>query len=388
MYLLLLAVAYFAETTASFRDDKCVHALEEKTFEPSQPYSYNRVLDIGFREKRFRRVRVIALSEGVEPDDVVNNPCVLRMFLAKLVRRLGEKGAAVIVIDRWFPARSCPERDAGTEDLISALKNSTVPIVLGLHTVGVAPNANTKSCLQASPRLVFGEAESSPRVRFGLVRLDSDTRKLPLQWSIYNGKSDDFSPTLALSAAELADHDLGQENRLGFLIKHNVHPYARFVPSATYPAIKFLCGLRVDWKTCSSPGDSEDNDVRGRVVVIGFTGPTADMHHAENSDLPGVVLHANYIEALLDGGFYIPISGVWLFVVWYVVMHLLFWRMKSPELAAGLAFALGLVFWVGAYLVLTVFGLLLTSWLEVSVTTFLLAILVRYVDARGHRGIG
>src|ERR1700693_3882961 len=205
MYVLLLLVAYLAETTVSFRETKCL--LLENTIEPSQPYSYNRLLDIGFREKRFRRVRVIALSEGVEPDDVVNNPCVLRMFLAKLVRRSVEKGAAVIVIDRWFRVCSCPERDPGTENLLLALKKSSVPIVLGLHTTRVDPSADTKSCLQLSPRLSFGEAEAPSRVAFGLVRLDSDTRKLPLQWSLYEEGTDNVIPTLALSAAEQADHD-------------------------------------------------------------------------------------------------------------------------------------------------------------------------------------
>src|SRR6202011_587935 len=99
--------------------------------------------------------------------------------------------------------------------------------------------------------------------------------------------------------------------------------------------------------------------------------------------ISGVYLHANYIEALLDGRYLRPYSPQWanlIFASWLIFLYLVFWA--QPE--AALIIAIGVAFLVKQFMIQQALtkGVYPEIWIE---ELGLIALFLRYTDSRGHR---
>jgi hypothetical protein len=104
------------------------------------------------------------------------------------------------------------------------------------------------------------------------------------------------------------------------------------------------------------------------VVVFGDHIPDQDWHPTADGGIFGVDLQANYVAAILDQRYYIPLlsSGEELFVVGAVllVMHIAFVKLKP----IWRTFLIALAAWLGcvgiSFIVLSFTGYLLTLWVQ------------------------
>jgi CHASE2 domain-containing sensor protein len=368
--------------------------------------AFARIAASGYRNVRSRRVTLVAFREGVDPARVLNNVCEQRWYSARLIPQLATAGAALIVFDKFFGPDSCPPGDQGTSDLSSALTSSSVPVVVGVGSH--APESDPRNaCLIANKSLEFrksrdinSSAVDRPIVYQGLIRLNSDPKKVPLNWYSYENDqafkdgrqpSDANLGTLAWVAATLVDKNLKNESGLVRLRATGQHPFTSFISPDTLSRADALSIL------CSSPAKGElekryqmtcvdhplsGAEIRGRVIVIGDDVLGRDRHMLFGDDVPGVYLQANYIESLLDGRYLRPLGAGWdfaIFASWVAFLYLAFWM--QPEVALVLSLLVGyLVRYLIVQLVLLE-GLYPQIWVLDLGT---LALGLKYIEARGH----
>ena len=111
-----------------------------------------------------------------------------------------------------------------------------------------------------------------------------------------------------MAAAQAHRPELLENPRLRQAYELQRYPYASFLDERHFgrhqvSALAVLCGPRAtqatDWRQCSGDDDLVER-LRNRVVVVGDNMPDQDQHPSVIGPRPGVFLHANYIEALLD----------------------------------------------------------------------------------------
>lgn len=249
------------------------------------------------------------------------NPCNRRAALAILIRKIAHANPAVIVLDYSFHARQCAADDDPTLKLIAALNETSmiVPIVIGRR---LAPDDTLQPTLDFS-------SEQGQMLQQGLISFDPDTRKLPLNWAFRPASTSmkESEPewvwidTLALRAAKSQNPQLKTTySRLAHFLASSpafpqqaIHPFISFLEQDQlhiYPAGEILCGTNYDTaklddpSTCTPAGQPLEM-LRGRIVVVGESG-SADTHDSVIGKVPGFVLQANYIEALLDERYFTP----------------------------------------------------------------------------------
>lgn len=255
--------------------------------------------------------------------DGVLNACDRRAALATLVREVALAHPAVIVLDYSFHAKQCTSTNVQTEQLRQTLAavSVDVPIVFGRR---IGRNGALNPTLDIPSR-------EGQRLTEALIEFDPDTRKLPLNWAIktdnnkpYAGvqdRCDDayahcWMDTLSLAAAKSYNADLRMKYvRLeqfltgsGDLPHQARHPYISFLTEqqiTSYPAGQVLCGplytsaaAGSDTAPCA-PKSYAQKLLERKIVVIG-EGNGSDNHDSVIGNVPDYVLHANYIEALLD----------------------------------------------------------------------------------------
>ncbi|HLJ29335.1 MAG TPA: CHASE2 domain-containing protein [Candidatus Angelobacter sp.] len=372
----------------------------------SSTATYAETVATGFRDVRSRRVTMVTLGEKT-PARILNNVCEQRWYLARLIQRLAEHGAAVIVLDKYFGADSCGRDDQGTSDLIRVIQESQVPVVVGRATHPPASDPNN-ACLIVSGSLDFGNKRDSqgnptskPAVVYGLTRMNSDLRRIPLNWFTYRS-DEDFSThkestdaeieTISYVAASLVDKRLKDDYRLQSLRESGEHPFTSFINPDS------LSQIDASTVVCSGPdrqkmesrysmnctNDSNDDiDIRGHVLIVGQESTDRDWHQLLGRGVSGLYLQANYIESLLDERYLRPLGTKWNFFVfagWLIALYLLFWI--QPEIALVICCV---VWWVMRYAVTQLAlskGLYLDLWVA---ELGLAAILLKYIDSRGHR---
>lgn len=224
--VILLAVAVYLEVREPHHstEDKC--RLLERTDNEGSAATYAESVANGYRNVRSRRVTVIFLREDSDPASVLNNVCEQREYISGLIRQLITTGASAIVIDKFFSDRSCMEGDRGTTDLLTAIQESTIPVIVGMATH--SPESDPRnSCLILNGSLDFGNKRMTPgrspvpAVSFGITRLNSDPRKVPLNWFVYANDgafksgadpSEAHWGTLSFVAASLMDNRLKDDS--------------------------------------------------------------------------------------------------------------------------------------------------------------------------------
>ena len=264
-------------------------------------------------------------TPGVSDKDVCNE----RRFLARLLERIDAADPAVIVIDKYFGNTACIHDPAGTRELLAAvtrIREKGHYVVVGLRATEIenADDSRDQPTSFVEDTLPFDPPGSTGQE--GILNLPEDSRRLPLQWTVYKAGEGEKHQTvvvenaLALTAAlDYNSRLLSKDWKLRRLLANGEHPFMGFVPMrswaemhAHFYASEIICGRRTGpndrWEDCKSA--MPVHDLSHRVVLIGENDPD-DVHPSVMGRMPGFYLHANYIEALLDSNFLKPGGALW-----------------------------------------------------------------------------
>jgi CHASE2 domain len=333
-------------------------------------------------------IRIVSIARGNTPGAVLGHyACTHREFMAKLLNKLATINLSVVVIDKWYnplPSGVCPPGTDGTPKLRDAIRNLSAKTKVVIAVESYRPGESSEFCTESQskklhpeqvvltkyePLLDFGplDAENNDpdgRVRWGLARINSQVRKIPLGWMAYQDCNQiatavsTMMPTLSTAAAMLVDKTIMQGHHLADLESAVTHPYTKLVPEGfrLVPAIQLICDQpsdTADWRNCAS-GEHDAKalaSLAGRKIIIGET-TEADSFETDEGPVKGPILQANYLASMLsDKSILSPvpdwvnntISLAWLFLVFLVF----YWWLKNfPALAAlvSLLFTVALCF--------------------------------------------
>jgi len=306
--------------------------------------------------------------------------CEQRKMMTNLLHNLAKAQPAVVVLDKYYSVHQ-PEcfSDVAFKGAIQGLMLNRINVVVGRRIsdeeVGnpgwlkklwgnVVGNSEVRYYLL--PSLPFDkdpclESASPPCFFEGIVNIDPDTRKLPLQWLVFPSKDDantgqgqTWHNTLALAAARASKLPLAHPKRLSGIsgIAYNpAAPAHTLLNMEDYPFISFLKDNPKDpFKPVLASqllaGDavvSGDTRFRGKIVLIGEINKDLDQHKSVLGDaVPGVYLQANYIEALLDDRYYRHFPILDYIVGFCILVGLEFILIAFPEWCLDIARKLGL----------------------------------------------
>jgi CHASE2 domain len=399
-----------------FEADQCgIAELDESSFSAKL---YNPLAQWGVRHTGIPQVAIVYIDSVTEPAELVSNTCASRVFLAKLVQDLNKLRANVIVIDKYYSEDACGEQDKNAL-FKTALGTSGVPVVLGQPTHPLGDSSKTQGCIALSRGITF---PAGSNVRFGLTRLDTDPLKLPTRWPVLDDLDhpdttpvllpDAAGDSLSLVAAKAQAPTLENIDPMPKLLTSGHHPYTTFLDLPSIHAMTAICtaedkplyadGTPVPcaarkWKQDAANIDGQQLNLMGKVVIIGDV-TDADMQPFPKAvspfpkgQVPGVYLHANYIQSLLDQRF-LTQTPVWVtltFLMLFVIgIYCLYWAhdkdekpLLTPEKALIGSFIL-----LGLMSLLSVIALLALNyftpvWAIWGAGFFLV---FRYLEASGH----
>ena len=270
-------------------------------------------------------VTVVAIESSL--GNIQSNVCPAREFTADLIKAAATEGAAVIAVDRFYGANSCPDGDPGTKALKDTVTALTVPIVVGESTHAPQDEASA-SCLVESPQLDLGKT-----TKRGLTRLNQDVLKLPLHWPVL--PNDDPASTAAetdsfsLVAATQSNAAMMKSEDFSELYKGDQQPYTNLAGKLErQTASNLLCSILPDRAKvygidCSNGWRKKD--LKGKVVVIGAESDQ-DYPSVLGEGMYGFELQARYVAALLSGSYLRQISPLFLLLplgLYYALSELL-----------------------------------------------------------------
>jgi CHASE2 domain-containing sensor protein len=309
-----------------------------------------------------------ASSTNPAPPQLAGRSPTNRAYLAALIEKLTQAQVGLIVLD--FDLRS-PNNDPTTHDLPAyeaengLLFTAIREVGKNSHQIVLASELSKQGNELAATRNIYDSAnlpESSTHK--GYIELPLDIRRVPVDVPV--GSHDSAIP-LALAAVKAVDpvaYDrVTSQDETDF-------PYSQFMPLATFnktePGRTLFTGrdiLEADPRDLTA-------QLLNRIVLIGAgwhtlahgQGPWADNHPTPAGDLPGVLVHANYIEAVLQNSTAKPFPES-IAIVLEVLLVLLLSVFGMFEIhwvwkwSAVLASSLGVI--VFSYLLLHTFGIML-----------------------------
>ena len=320
---------------------------------------YQRVVTLGYRKPKPHFVRLVTV---LPPQDA----CKYRLLLADLLDRIGKQQPIMIVLDYSFSPHDCGK---ATEILQSSIRSaaSKAPVVFGIAS-STLQEVEDRNKLELKPLkdAGFGPVDQAiwpsdikadgSRTITGLYRLDCDSRRIAINWSVFDKKEGRWTrvaarvPTIAFAAASLYDPTLKNERKL--TLPEN--PFTSFIPMEVFHPMD---------STSIQNSNFEEWDFRWRIVVIGDA--LSDMHDSVVGRVPGVVLQANYIESLLDDRYFAgltPASSAGAVLVCFLVIFAIFEKSTTTSIALFRA-AFFLLLLVGtSYIALVHFARLFTFW--------------------------
>jgi CHASE2 domain-containing sensor protein len=235
---------------------------------------------------------------------------VKRDYLASLVEILDAADPEVVAIDYALrspaPDGSLVETPAyagETAKLIAAIERTTNCTVVLPATLNQS-SYDERTQAYALDSSIFGSHRFlNPRVRWGYVNVFPDIRRIPLAVRIQGSRLlvPSFSQQIAATLdpqSETAWHSQGRV-------------FGSFMPIAGFAAIPARLVL-------SDPAGSWRDRVRHRAIIIGSfahrdaedRGPYIDGFPTPAGVVPGAAVHANYVEALVNGRIYPVIPAV------------------------------------------------------------------------------
>lgn len=365
--------------------------------------TYQKFTTLGYRVPRAHYVRIVSFDPRREPEELFSNLCQKRKLYARSITQIASANPALIVIDARFGPDACPHDDEGTRELkeavVSAVR-SGVPVVVGLDSktrdelIKQYPDSTPSikdDQLAGEASLDFGTQDRL--LRFGLVRLNLDVRKIPINWPTLYGYSDTqgrkepvLVPTLAFETARFYDNLLEQQPRMRKALSAEVHPYASFIAERGFPTFDVLdivCGSEnvprtIDWTACRG-GDYGRLAMRAHIVLISERIDT-EFRDSVVGAVPGYILQANYIESLLDDRYFLPVN-MWLQAVLslfvFALIEINFKNFSPPGLALLISLGMLITIWFISWLILVFAGRFLAI-----VFPGLLALVGKYVNLK------
>jgi len=283
------------------------HQLNERQYWIAERYSLYQALQ-GLTPRKPRPQRTVLVLIGDDEywkDRLAGRVPIKRDYLADLVKKIAEAGPAVIALD--FDLRSpspdgnpveAPDFKAETEQLLGAVNEASQRQLVVLPKA-IGTNANGE---YVSASDIYRDYKFDPnRVRTGYIALADDTRIVPLYSIDLNGHPlDSFSQAIARAY----DAPAVEEQTNGESL-----PYGSFVTAESFPHISAAQVLAGD------PAVKEK--LAHRIVMVGGrwhsqayeTGALIDSYDTPLGVIPGVFIHANYVEAVLDSRLYRDVSG-------------------------------------------------------------------------------
>ncbi|HEY4187304.1 MAG TPA: CHASE2 domain-containing protein [Polyangia bacterium] len=335
----------------------------------SASYWYQRVVTAGFRVPRPHYTALVVLDSTTGEEFRTGTVCDRRRVLTNLIPRLLPYEPSAIVIDQDFAPKECSDHAINKALAKAIARVTTVPIIVGANESTVAEARKDNPALVAAlgarvardPIIIEQDIfPLGPQPTRGLVRVSVDERRIPTFWTAVDlpGPGDPRSvPTISLFGA-LADDPFLDHTRRWKRMEH-VHPYTSLIPESDFHDYSYNGSLFLAPGAVPPPAPG----LRHRVVVVGKIS-SEDIHRGPAGEMPGFVLQANYIEALLDDRGLFP-TPRWIDMVLsflcFVAIHGLFSGGKPWK---GLALSLG--FFVTAafavHLTATLFGYYTRAW--------------------------
>ena len=231
-----------------------------------------------------------------------------RAYLAHLIDALVEAHVGLIVLD--IDLRS-PNTQPGTDDLPDykseddVLFQSIRNACAHNHQIVLASELVSSNGTLGVARNIYDHANfPASCVRQGYIELPRDIRRVPATLSLDANPEVD---SLSLAAVKAVDWNAYQtaaaEGSRDF-------PYSEFLPLSRFNS-SGNSQTRFTGRQFQSPDQAAlTAKLLNRIVLIGADwhtlafgqGSYADRHPTPAGDLPGVILHANYIEAALQNG--------------------------------------------------------------------------------------
>jgi len=288
--------------------------------------------------------------------------------MATLLNRLADDASVnprLVVIDKWYDHISgdvCTGRSNPTEDLRRAIQKLSKKITVVIAVESFDQDEVKQFCSEVKPEsvgddMVLANFErfdlpaqpedgadncDAPKgnIRFGLARMNSDARKVPLGWDVYCSCKEvgrlraKLWRTLAVEAAAALDPDILNLHGLKELQASVTHPYIKLLPEESeeggQPQKTFT---QVSAESVVDGDPKALEQINQRVVIIGE--PWKDTHKTDEGVIDGPSLQANYMAALLSENTLRPVSPVvnrvislawlaWIFAVFYCWKPLLY----------------------------------------------------------------
>lgn len=297
-----LTVAYLAVVVLlvglEFREDFMPFgeaATKEATIDEADALAYRLFTRAGYRTHRARYAHVVLLSPGTEGERVFFDLCTQRSFLGDVVENLLNAGVAGVVIDKHFGRGVCPKDDPGTAHLVDTLTTSRVPVVVGIRSHDTSELDREAPMVLEESRL-FEPGQAATPVDLGLMLLNQDTKKIPLEWPVMTTAGSRPFPTLSFAAAR--HHDPHVQDDLKDLLASGRHPFAAFIDPKQFPA---TAAARVycmrpprdyDGIDCSRVEKARQAELAGRIAVIGDDSSTRDQHSSAVGDSCELLVHS------------------------------------------------------------------------------------------------
>jgi CHASE2 domain-containing sensor protein len=291
-----------------------------------------------------------------------------RIYLARMIDTLAAAHVGLIVLD--IDLRSPSSRDSEVDlpeyaDEDEILFRSIRDACAKNHQVVLASELISDGDGLHLARTIYDRAGfPGSCVHPGYIELPLDIRRVPSTVTLTSGVEVD-----SLSLAAVKANDLNAY-KVASATEERDFPYSEFLPLTQFKTDSadqtLFSGREIDPKNV----DELSGKLLNRIVLIGANwhtlafdqGTFADRHPTPSGELPGVILHANYIEAALQGGIHnaFPESiGIALEVLLVLALSLLgmlelHWAWKW---GAVLLSCVGVV--IFCYLLLRTFGLML-----------------------------
>lgn len=336
LYLLLALGALFLETEDLILNGLGLGECDQVTLPVRM--LYQRFTTLG-HISRSHRVWIVSFSPEQVP--VTDDPCSKRAFVAALLRRLSQFSPAAVAIDFWYPPGRCMEGSGHdlSQELVDALQSTPFPVVLGAESSSWNELESRPAALSALEKKGFSHRDQllsavdpallpaafgSGNVHSGLARLNCDNRRIPLEWRVY--PEQELKASAAPATAKTLSYETASLVETGILPPGNDHPFTGLLNEQAFTTLKkgspqlnaeaLLCRSNVggaaarmrDWSACPGADPALFAALRGSVILIGEKyDPPNDWHDSVLGRVPGYVLHANYIDALLVDFYFTPL---------------------------------------------------------------------------------
>jgi len=300
-------------------------------------------------------VRLVTFSVSNEGRFLMANVCETRAFAARLLRKIASVQPSAIVVDWYNLPESCEPDDPRTKDWVDAVTSVVsgrvpnpeggsfrkVPVITARSTLH--PDDLRRDEYLARPDLL-----DQTGAEFGAIRLDDcEEDRIPFKWYVHPRPDAPAKSleTLSLMAVRRSNHP-SIISELRPFIEHENRPYVSLFNEQDFmplPAIDLICDKRPvhpsGYKVCAADeGDREKLESLGsKIVVLADVSTREDFHRTAVGELPGAVLHANYIEAMVTKRYMRPVNP-WLqlvlSIIWFGTVEWVFVRYTHRPWAA------------------------------------------------------